>query len=61
MTKYDELQEYLKGNQHTWLITWVARFIGYDLFEKLFDPKPMPSIPNDHFFRAQEKGEVAGG
>ena len=35
MTKYEELQEYLKGNQSTWLITGVAGFIGSNLLEKL--------------------------
>ena len=28
MTKYKELQEYLKLNQHTWLVIGVAGFIG---------------------------------
>ena len=35
MTKYEELQEYLKNNQTTWLITGVAGFIGSNLLEKL--------------------------
>ena len=35
MTKYEELQEYLKNNQNTWLITGVAGFIGSNLLEKL--------------------------
>jgi len=35
MTKYEELQEYLKSNQNTWLITGVAGFIGSNLLEKL--------------------------
>jgi UDP-N-acetylglucosamine/UDP-N-acetylgalactosamine 4-epimerase len=35
MTKYEELQEYLKDNQRTWLITGVAGFIGSNLLEKL--------------------------
>ena len=35
MTKYEELQEYLKANQYTWLITGVAGFIGSNLLEKL--------------------------
>jgi UDP-N-acetylglucosamine/UDP-N-acetylgalactosamine 4-epimerase len=35
MTKYEELQEYLKFNQHTWLVTGVAGFIGSNLLEKL--------------------------
>ena len=35
MTKYEELQKYLKGNQSTWLITGVAGFIGSNLLEKL--------------------------
>jgi UDP-N-acetylglucosamine/UDP-N-acetylgalactosamine 4-epimerase len=35
MTKYEQLQEHLKGNQNTWLITGVAGFIGSNLLEKL--------------------------
>ena len=35
MTKYKQLQEYLKGNQSTWLVTGVAGFIGSNLLEKL--------------------------
>ena len=35
MAKYDKLQEYLKNNQSTWLITGVAGFIGSNLLEKL--------------------------
>ena len=35
MSKYKELQEYLKSNQSTWLITGVAGFIGSNLLEKL--------------------------
>jgi UDP-N-acetylglucosamine/UDP-N-acetylgalactosamine 4-epimerase len=35
MTKYEQLQEYLKGSQKTWLITGVAGFIGSNLLEKL--------------------------
>jgi len=35
MTKYEELQEYLKHNQNTWLITGVAGFIGSNLLEAL--------------------------
>lgn len=35
MTKYEELQEHLKANQYTWLITGVAGFIGSNLLEKL--------------------------
>ena len=35
MTKYEEIQEYLKCNQSTWLITGVAGFIGSNLLEKL--------------------------
>ncbi len=35
MTKYEELQEYLKKNQSTWLVTGVAGFIGSNLLEKL--------------------------
>jgi UDP-N-acetylglucosamine/UDP-N-acetylgalactosamine 4-epimerase len=35
MTKYEQLQENLKGNQRTWLVTGVAGFIGSNLLEKL--------------------------
>ena len=35
MAKYEELQEHLKSNQYTWLITGVAGFIGSNLLEKL--------------------------
>jgi len=35
MTKYEKLQEDLKNNQKTWLITGVAGFIGSNLLEKL--------------------------
>ena len=35
MTKYEQLQEYLKDNQNTWLVTGVAGFIGSNLLEKL--------------------------
>ena len=35
MTKYEELQEHLKDNESTWLITGVAGFIGSNLLEKL--------------------------
>jgi UDP-N-acetylglucosamine/UDP-N-acetylgalactosamine 4-epimerase len=35
MTKYEQLQEHLKSNQNTWLITGVAGFIGSNLLEKL--------------------------
>jgi len=35
MTKYEQLQEHLKGNQSTWLVTGVAGFIGSNLMEKL--------------------------
>ena len=35
MTTYEELQKNLKKNQHTWLITGVAGFIGSNLLEKL--------------------------
>jgi UDP-N-acetylglucosamine 4-epimerase len=35
MIKYEELQEYLKNNQSTWLITGVSGFIGSNLLEKL--------------------------
>ena len=35
MTKYEELQEHLKRNQSTWLVTGVAGFIGSNLLEKL--------------------------
>jgi UDP-N-acetylglucosamine/UDP-N-acetylgalactosamine 4-epimerase len=35
MNRYKELQEYLKDNQNTWLVTGVAGFIGSNLLEKL--------------------------
>ena len=35
MTKYDQVQEYLKDNQHIWLVTGAAGFIGSNLLEKL--------------------------
>ena len=35
MTKYEELQEQLKSNQNTWLVTGVAGFIGSNLLERL--------------------------
>jgi UDP-N-acetylglucosamine 4-epimerase len=35
MTKYEQLQEHLKNNQNTWLVTGVAGFIGSNLLEKL--------------------------
>jgi UDP-N-acetylglucosamine 4-epimerase len=35
MIKYEKLQEHLKKNQSTWLVTGVAGFIGSNLLEKL--------------------------
>ena len=35
MTRYESVQEHLKTNQYTWLITGVAGFIGSNLLEKL--------------------------
>jgi len=35
MTKYQQLQEHLKSNQYTWLVTGVAGFIGSNLLENL--------------------------
>lgn len=35
MSKYEQLQGYLKDNQSTWLVTGVAGFIGSNLLEKL--------------------------
>jgi len=35
MTKYEQLQEHLKSDQNTWLVTGVAGFIGSNLLEKL--------------------------
>ncbi len=35
MTKYEQLQEHLKNNRNTWLVTGVAGFIGSNLLEKL--------------------------
>ena len=35
MSRYEEIQEYLTSNPHTWLITGAAGFIGSNLVEKL--------------------------
>jgi UDP-N-acetylglucosamine/UDP-N-acetylgalactosamine 4-epimerase len=35
MTKYEQLQEHLEGNQNAWLVTGVAGFIGSNLLERL--------------------------
>lgn len=35
MAKYEQIQEYLKTNQNTWLVTGVAGFIGSNLLESL--------------------------
>jgi UDP-N-acetylglucosamine 4-epimerase len=35
MSKYQEVQQYLRGHQHQWLITGVAGFIGSNLLEAL--------------------------
>ena len=35
MTKYEKIRKHLKGNQHTWLVTGVAGFIGSNLLEEL--------------------------
>ena len=35
MTKFEDIQEHLKQNQYTWLVTGVAGFIGSNLLEKL--------------------------
>jgi UDP-N-acetylglucosamine/UDP-N-acetylgalactosamine 4-epimerase len=35
VSKYEQLQEYLQGNQKTWLVTGVAGFIGSNLLQKL--------------------------
>jgi UDP-N-acetylglucosamine/UDP-N-acetylgalactosamine 4-epimerase len=35
MTKYEQLQEHLKINPSTWLVTGVAGFIGSNILEKL--------------------------
>ena len=35
MSKYQKLQDYLRKNQKTWLITGVAGFIGSNILEKL--------------------------
>jgi len=35
MTKYQQLQQHLRSNQYTWLITGVAGFIGSNLLENL--------------------------
>jgi UDP-N-acetylglucosamine/UDP-N-acetylgalactosamine 4-epimerase len=48
MTKYKELQEHLKGNQRTWLISGVAGFIGSNILEKLL-PLNQKIIGLDNF------------
>jgi len=35
MSRYEELKEELKSNQHTWVVTGAAGFIGSNLVEKL--------------------------
>ena len=35
MTRYEQLQEHLKDNQSTWLVTGVAGFIGSNVLESL--------------------------
>ncbi len=35
MNKYKDIKEHLKNNQHTWLITGIAGFIGSNLMEAL--------------------------
>ena len=35
MTKYQEVQQYLRDHQHQWLVTGVAGFIGSNLLEAL--------------------------
>jgi len=35
MTKYQDIQQYLRGHQHHWMITGVAGFIGSNLLEAL--------------------------
>ncbi|MCP4129350.1 MAG: NAD-dependent epimerase/dehydratase family protein [Gammaproteobacteria bacterium] len=35
MTKYQQLQQHLRSNQYTWLVTGVAGFIGSNLLENL--------------------------
>jgi UDP-N-acetylglucosamine/UDP-N-acetylgalactosamine 4-epimerase len=35
MSRYDQLQEHLKNNQNTWLVTGVAGFVGSNLLERL--------------------------
>ncbi|MBI5430612.1 MAG: SDR family oxidoreductase [Nitrosomonadales bacterium] len=35
MTKYQDIQQYLRSKQHSWLITGVAGFIGSNLLEAL--------------------------
>lgn len=35
MTKYEQLQDHLRTNQYTWLVTGVAGFIGSNLLENL--------------------------
>jgi UDP-N-acetylglucosamine 4-epimerase len=35
VAKYEQLQEHLKNNQNTWLVTGIAGFIGSNLLERL--------------------------
>ncbi|MCP3669432.1 MAG: NAD-dependent epimerase/dehydratase family protein [Gammaproteobacteria bacterium] len=35
MTKFQQLQQHLRSNQYTWLVTGVAGFIGSNLLENL--------------------------
>ena len=37
MTKYEQVQKYLKDNQKTWLVTGVAGFIGSKLATELLN------------------------
>ncbi len=37
MSKYEKLQEYLKNNKKSWLVTGAAGFIGSNLVEKLLE------------------------
>ena len=39
MNKYEELQQYLKQNQYSWLVTGAAGFIGSKFSRKTFNIK----------------------
>ena len=54
MTKYEELQESLKSNQYTWLVTGVAGFIGSNLAFYFQQKYPQSKIIIFDCFRNEE-------